>query len=93
MIIGGGDVDPSSAKDGSNQTDGANKLWSKRAGLRGEQVPESDKGEAGASGDGDKELEEGTLGVAIANGGGYRREPLLGVALGNVRAMSPTDRG
>jgi hypothetical protein len=81
MVIGGGDVDPTSAKNSPEKTHGSDKLGGESSRSRSKQIPEKDEGKAGPGGDRDKDLEYGSLGISIANCGRNRRKPFLWVAL------------
>ena len=92
MVVGRGDVDPAAAKHGPDEADSGYERG-RRARLRGEEVPEADQCEARAGGNGDEELEEGALGVAVADGRGHGREPFMRVALANSSAQKDDGRG
>lgn len=82
VVVGRRDVNPSTSKNGAEQSNTGNKLGTKSARASGQEVPEGDEGETGAGGDGDEDLKDGALRVAVANGGGNGGEPFVRVSLG-----------
>lgn len=81
MVIGRCHVGPASAGEGPEQTNTRDHLRQGRLGTRGQDIPEEDEGETGTGGNGDENLEEGSLGISVANGGGDGRKPFIGVAV------------
>lgn len=81
MVIGRGDICPSTASQSAEDTDTSHDLWQRRVRSRSKDIPQEDEDEPRARGDGDKDLEEGAFGVSIANSCRYGGEPFIGVAI------------
>lgn len=80
VIIGRGDICPSSTGQGSEDSDACNDSRKTRVGSSGEQIEECDEGKSGAGGYGNEEHKEGTLRVSIANSGRDGGKPFLRIA-------------
>lgn len=80
VIIGTRHVCPPTAGQGSKDSNSCNELGKGRVRTIRETVEEEDERESRAGANGDKDLEERSLGVSIANGGRNGREPFCGVS-------------
>lgn len=81
MVISGGDIRPTTARQSPENAHTGNQFRQRGIGTRGEDVPQEDQGKPGTGGDGNKNLEEGPFGVSIANCRGHGGEPFIGVAV------------
>ena len=81
MVIGGGDIGPTTTGQGSENTDTSHDLRQGRVGTRCQHVPQEDEEETRTGGNGDEDLEERALGVSITNCGRDRGKPFIGVAV------------
>lgn len=81
VVIGRGNIGPSTASQSSEDSHTSNDLRQGRIGTRGQHVPQENESEARAGGDGNKDLEEGSFGVSIANCCGDGGKPFIGVAV------------
>lgn len=80
MVVGRCHIGPSSTSQSSENADSSNDLGKGRVGARSEDVPQEDKRESRAGGNGDEDLEEGPFGVTVTNGRGHGGEPFNWVA-------------
>lgn len=80
VIIRARDICPASTRQGPEDAHAGHKFGQSRIRLVAHAVDQEDHDEARARADGDEELEDRSLGVAIANGRGYGGKPFDGVA-------------
>ena len=93
VVIGRGHVCPSSASQGSEEASSSNDGWKVGVGSLGKEIPESNECKSRPRCDGNENHEDRSFRVAVANGRGDRRKPLLWVAvvliLNNLGIMQP----
>jgi hypothetical protein len=81
MVISRCDVRPSSTSNCSEEASACNHLWQRRVWPRSEDIPKEDKGEPRARGNGNEDLEDRTLRVAVSDGRRDGWEPFLRVTI------------
>ena len=81
MVIGARNVCPPPTGQGSKDSHARHELRQSAAGTVAEAVEEEDQDEARARADGDEDLEDGALWVAVADGSAHGGEPFDGVAV------------
>jgi len=84
VVVGGCDVGPSTTSESAKNADPSNKTWEGGVRSSGHKVPQSNKGESWSGCDGNEDLEDGSLGVAVANRGGDGWEPFIRIALAKL---------
>lgn len=81
VIVGRRDISPSTARKRPEETETRDDLRQGAAGLRSQEIPQTDKGKSGTRCDGDEEHKHRSLRVSIANRGRHGGEPLVGVSV------------
>ena len=81
MVIARRDIRPATARQSPEHANAGNELGQRGIRARSQEVPQEDERESRAGGEGDEELENGPLGIPIANGRGDGGKPLIGVAV------------
>ena len=81
MVLRRCHISPSTTCDCPEEARPCNNFGQSRVRLRSEDIPEEDEGESRAGSDGDEDLEDRALRIAVANCGRYGWEPFIRVAI------------
>ena len=81
VVIGGGHVSPTTAGECSEDADSSDEFGERSTWACGENVPQTDQEEARTGSDGNEDLEDGSLRVAITNSSRYGWEPFDWITL------------
>jgi hypothetical protein len=81
MVVGRCHIGPTSTSQSPEDAHSGNQLGKSRVWARSEDVPQKDEGESWTGSNGDKDLEEGSFGITIADSSGHGGKPFDGVAV------------